>query len=461
MRRAPQIVALVFGISLVCGAAVLTGLVDGVPRARAAVLLFAVAGAAHLGLAFMPAGKLRARWLVVPSLVAALLLLGSPPILSDDVYRYLFDGRCVVEGFAPYAHAPDSPKVADLVADLPGRINHAELQTIYPPVAQALFAVVAATGVGIVGWKVLLLGALFAAGRLTARVRPTLGATGTDAWIFSHPLALVTAAGNGNIDVLGLLALAAALVWANCARWWLVGVALGGGAGLKLFPIGLSMAALGRGGVRSAAVVLACALLVVAGAYGPFAMLGVKASGSLGTYAEAWEYNAFLHPLATSAIDWTLQAAGVADGVPIAAGESQVFYDGLPSETRWVARRSIAASSAKALSALALLGVVAVVWRRRTEFARAVTVLLVTLFLCSAVVHPWYLLWLVVPAVLSGSRFAVVWCSTALLAFWAPAVVADGGPWVDSVTIRAIQYALPMIVALVPCVSLTSGTAPA
>src|SRR5689334_4625690 len=72
--------------------------------------------------------------------VAGLALVLAPPVLSDDVWRYLWDGRVLRAGISPYAHAPDHPSLAFLRDAGWRRVNNPEIPTIYPPVAQILFA---------------------------------------------------------------------------------------------------------------------------------------------------------------------------------------------------------------------------------------------------------------------------------------------------------------------------------
>ena len=87
-------------------------------------------------------------------LALRLVLLPSTPAIEDDVYRYLWDGAVVNAGINPYAHAPsavvlgtvggdDGAMLRRLAAesgDIIGRVNHPQLRTIYPPAAQAAFA---------------------------------------------------------------------------------------------------------------------------------------------------------------------------------------------------------------------------------------------------------------------------------------------------------------------------------
>ena len=85
-------------------------------------------------------------------LFRVVMALGSPA-LSDDVYRYVWDGRVQLHGIHPYLHAPADPALESLRDSDWERINHPELETIYPPLAQVLFAGLAALGAGVRGFK--------------------------------------------------------------------------------------------------------------------------------------------------------------------------------------------------------------------------------------------------------------------------------------------------------------------
>ena len=97
--------------------------------------------------------------IVVIGLGFRALFFGSVPIYEDDWNRYLWDGAVITQGIDPFAYSPNSvmtssrtrthPDVAKLQAlsqthgDVVKRINNPELTTIYPPVAQAVFALAA------------------------------------------------------------------------------------------------------------------------------------------------------------------------------------------------------------------------------------------------------------------------------------------------------------------------------
>jgi alpha-1,6-mannosyltransferase len=152
------------------------------------------------------APSVRALWLILA--VAALLrlcLLILDPLLSSDIYRYVWDGKVQAAGINPYRYVPADPVLAGLrdVAVYP-RINRADYAvTIYPPVAQMFFVVVTRFGenvttmkaalllceAGIIGLILLLLRCL---GRPLTRVVAY-------AW---HPLPLWEIASSGHVDAL-------------------------------------------------------------------------------------------------------------------------------------------------------------------------------------------------------------------------------------------------------------------
>lgn len=68
------------------------------------------------------------------------LLLATTPSLSDDVFRYVWDGKVLNAGLNPYLHPPSAPELASLRDPLWEGINHKSMSTPYPPLAEGLFA---------------------------------------------------------------------------------------------------------------------------------------------------------------------------------------------------------------------------------------------------------------------------------------------------------------------------------
>ncbi len=73
-----------------------------------------------------------------------LALVFGFPLLSDDVYRFIWDGHLIVSGHNPFAELPayylaEGNEVAGLSQGLFDRLNSPDYYTIYPPVAQSVF----------------------------------------------------------------------------------------------------------------------------------------------------------------------------------------------------------------------------------------------------------------------------------------------------------------------------------
>lgn len=75
------------------------------------------------------------------SMLLRLLLLFSIPGLSDDVYRFIWDGRLIYNGLDPFAQLPPAylNKGTGLTNELFGLLNSQAYFTIYPPLNQAIF----------------------------------------------------------------------------------------------------------------------------------------------------------------------------------------------------------------------------------------------------------------------------------------------------------------------------------
>ncbi|HNM25046.1 MAG TPA: hypothetical protein PKL15_06430 [Saprospiraceae bacterium] len=85
------------------------------------------------------------RWYLGLGIALRIALLFSLPNLSDDYYRFLWDGRLLAQGIHPFAHPPEyymaRPELpAGLSRDLYNHLNSPQYYTVYPLVCQAVFA---------------------------------------------------------------------------------------------------------------------------------------------------------------------------------------------------------------------------------------------------------------------------------------------------------------------------------
>ena len=83
------------------------------------------------------------RWVWGVAIVARLLLLTTTPTLSDDVYRYLWDGHVAIQGVSPYAYAIDSAEHNAYDHPVRALANNTWMASPYMPAAQTIFGAVA------------------------------------------------------------------------------------------------------------------------------------------------------------------------------------------------------------------------------------------------------------------------------------------------------------------------------
>ena len=198
------------------------------PDARTHLAIYLALWAAGSLLALSAArslsGSSPAFLLVCGGLFRATLLFRSPD-LSDDVARYAWDARVAQAGISPYAHAPADPAVSGLRRELREGLPHADVRTVYPPVAQAAFRVARAIGGGSAPFQLVFgLADLSIVAVILALGGP--GAGFAAALYAFHPLAIFESAGEGHLDSLGVALLLSSVVYLKRDRPARAGTAL-------------------------------------------------------------------------------------------------------------------------------------------------------------------------------------------------------------------------------------------
>ena len=148
----------------------------------------------------------RALWLIFGVAIALrgyVLLFG--PLLSSDIYRYVWDGRVQAAGINPYRYFPADAALAFLRdgAIFPHINRAATAVTIYPPVAQSFFLVVTRIGESVTVMRLALLGCEAAIVTLIMLLlrRMNRPLTRVVAYLW-HPLPLWEIANSGHVDAL-------------------------------------------------------------------------------------------------------------------------------------------------------------------------------------------------------------------------------------------------------------------
>jgi hypothetical protein len=335
----------------------------------------------------------RAVWIVlIVTMAMRLPVLLTPPILSSDIYRYIWDGRVQAAGINPYLFVPADPALAALRNDaIYPHINRADYApTIYPPAAQIIFAAMARISQTIVAEKALMVGfealAIFWALRLLVLARLPPERVLIYAW---NPLTIWSFACDGHVDAASIALLSGALLLRCRQRDGLAGAVFGAAVLIKFLPAAIGPALWRRGGGWW---FLAAATATIAALYACYAGAGYRVLGFLPGYQaeEGFDTGSGIWLLAGLQRFWALPVHAV---LTYSTAVLAVFAAlGL-----WIMTRPHPIPGTDA-DVVRICGDAAVL-------AACITVAI-------SPHYPWYFVWLALPATVRPYR-AVVWLSAA------------------------------------------------
>lgn len=309
-----------------------------------------------LSIGLLPMPKNGRTQLLLVALLLRVILLFVPPIFSDDVYRYVWEGSLFQSGGNPYLTAPSEFSPANKAVH--GQINHPAITSIYPPLSMWFFSLVTyfSSTVGMMKGAMMVadLGIIV----VFCDVLKNRGKGLHVAWIYAlHPLPIIEFSGSGHMDAIGILALLLAIRsherQENSAAWLLVG------GGLKLLPFALlpKVWSPKDGWMWVAILVLVFSAL-------PFVFDLNSLTQALRLYAQHWSFNGSIYALINPLfLTWTRPLLLIVGALVVAYGYWRRLS--LAQLTLWVCGAGV---------------------------------------LLSPTVHPWYILWAWVPALLCGVR---------------------------------------------------------
>jgi len=361
----------------------------------------------------------RAHWLVAGAILLRCLALAGDPGLSDDVYRYVWEGGLVSEGVSPFADPPDSERLSVYRSRWPeihAGINHPEVSAAYPPVAQWVHALVTtlAGGPGDARRAIFAMRLFYGAMDLLVLIplglllrRSRVRGASLLAWAWS-PLIAIEFAGSAHFDSLGVLLLLSALAVVertsssgalNRASALTLLVL---GALVKLIP-GLLVPFCARG-QRQLLLLVLCAV-AFALAWLPFVTGdGSELAAGLTEYGTRWESSSLV-------FRWVER--------PLALWFDK---DGGLTDPRRLAR---------ILVGLVFLALYVREWRRAPDLTRSAGILIGAFLVLSPTLHPWYLAWIVPFIALCPSRAWSVLLALVPLCYWPLARWKSEAVWIE------------------------------
>jgi alpha-1,6-mannosyltransferase len=323
--------------------------------------------------------------IIAVGLAARLVLFASEPILEDDYQRYLWDGAVTMSGHSPYelspyaARQPDAPSAFGRIAEEAGpvarRINHPELKTVYPPVAQGAFALAHFLKPwSLTAWRTVILACDVATLILIVLL---LGATArSPLWAslyWWNPLVLKELFNSAHMEAVLLPLVLMALLLAARGRQIFASTSLAFAAGAKIWPVLFLPLILqpltGKKRTLVAALVIFCGLILLWAT--PVLLGGFDADSGFAAYLAKWKTNSALFPVLEGVTASLLNAVNLAD---VPAGR--------------VARALIALVLGGMALALSIKPL-----RDANDLMGRASILVAALVLLSPAQFPWYAVW--------------------------------------------------------------------
>jgi alpha-1,6-mannosyltransferase len=345
------------------------------------------------------------RWWLVIGIAQRFLLLWALPNLSEDVYRFLWDGRVAAASIHPFAFTPETflqqyPSLPGLNDELFRQLNSPKYHTIYPPLAQGLFWLAAkCSPLNVYGGALTIKIVLFAAEigticGLRAWEKPGVRRGLSMAALYAlNPLLILEICGNAHIEGLMLFLLLQMFLALRAEKTTLAAMSWAGAVAVKLVPfIALPFVFVYLGwkkGLQFAATGLFC-LLVLFIPLSDWAVLQNMA-GSLDLYFRQFQFNACVY--------YVVREIG-----RIRSGWDYGVYIG----------PCLGIVSAGIIGLMSLLPPYP---RDLRALSTKIGDALLIYLLFAAVVHPWYITVPLLFGILSGRHYVLLWSFVVLFSY--------------------------------------------
>jgi alpha-1,6-mannosyltransferase len=346
-------------------------------------------------------------WVVfLVALIFRATLLFSFPVFSDDVFRYLWEGKMQIHGINPFVVAPADPATEPFRDATWALVNHKSIPTIYPPASMLFFRACMALSYNLYFFKGMLICLDLGLLLLLAAVVKQRGLSTNRLLVYAwHPLVVVEIAGSGHQDIIGLFFLGAVLFFSSRRNLLGAAVMLTGAVLSKLFPLML-FPFLVRNQKKWPYLLLVGIILV--------------------------SYAVFFHP-------------------------EHHLFTGLMGYTRhWHANDSVFfllrtvfshVMTAKVIILVVFLGFYGTTYKRVPGFVPAGFMVMGAYLILSPTLHPWYTLW-ILPFIIFNPNRAWIWLTMAVTLYYHVLIgYIETGTWQEELWVKGLIY-IPFFVLL-------------
>ena len=299
-------------------------------------------------------GRISAQMIFLTGIVLRLTLLASYPIFSDDIFRYLWEGKMQIKGLNPYLTAPADAATIPYRDEYFEQINHKIIPTIYPPLSELFFRVCMKTAYNLYFLKGMLIALDLGLLAFLYLIISNCGIPVYYLLIYAwHPLVIVEIAGSGHQDIIGMFFLAGCLYFRQTRNLTGSSLMLTGSFLSKLFPLFLFPLLLRRAHKWPYLIPVCLTILF----YAPFYSSDFHLFTGLAAYSKAWQAN------------------------------DSIFF-----VLKILFKKSF---TGKIFIIFIFLGIYLYTYSKISSFHKACFTTLGSFLILSPTLHPWYLLWII------------------------------------------------------------------
>jgi alpha-1,6-mannosyltransferase len=360
---------------------------------------------------------------ICAALILRLSLMFMTPNLTDDYYRYIWDGLLFVHGYNPYLVLPSQfihsmQTVPGITASLYEGLNSADYFSVYPPLCQFVFGLSAIISGGNILYSIIVIrsvviiaeiGTIILLYKLAARFDMSPAVVAIYAF---NPLVIMELTGNIHPEAIMIFFLVLTVYFLSHERLSCAAGSFALAISAKLLPLIFLPLLIKRLGVVKSAVFSVIVSVIFIVLFIPFFNTGVIANyfSTLSLYFQKFEFNASVYYL--------LRWAGY-----LITGYNTIAVSGIILAVAVFIVIIVIALREKVLS-----------WQSLFQSMLACGTVY---FLLATTVHPWYITTLVLVSVFTRFRYPVVWSILIILSYAAYITV----PYSENLWLVGIEYA--------------------
>jgi len=368
---------------------------------------------------------------VIVSFGLRILFLFSIPALSDDFYRFIWDGRLIQEGLKPIGYLPNKIIIEEIIGkasnmELFQKMNSPDYYSVYPPVMQLLFFISAKLSFGhnaiaIYFFRLFIILAEFGTFIYLKKIIHFLKIEKTKIFIYLlNPLVIIELTGNLHFEGVMIFFLTASFYYLMINRYIFSAALLALAISPKMIPLIFLPLIVKKIGWKNGIIYSIFSVGIIIVLFLPFIdrLLISNISESLRLYFQKFEFNASIYYLLRE------------------IGYKMVGYNTI-------------STIGKVLPIVSTSIILYISFRVISDgtwqdfFKRALNILFIY-YLLSLIVHPWYVSLLVLITVFVENRFAILWSILIFGSYF----TYNSVPYRESLWVNGIEYSIVILFLL-------------